>query len=103
MEKEQAKFYFAGSIRGGRDDVELYRELIKYLQAFGRVLTEHIGLDSLSSGIFDLKALFSTTHVSVRLANQLVFAQAFACGLNGIDHGKKCLKYVKFSGKIWPF
>ena len=52
MEKERNKFYFAASIRGGRDDVELYRELIHYLQTFGTVLTEHIGLESLkSSGI----------------------------------------------------
>lgn len=57
MEKEQPKVYFAGSIRGGRDDIELYRELIEYLQTFGTVLTEHFGLDSLTSGI-DLKALF---------------------------------------------
>ena len=43
----QPKIYFAASIRGGRDDVELYRELIDYMQTFGKVLTEHIGLDSL--------------------------------------------------------
>ena len=43
------KFYFAGSIRGGREDVELYRQLIDYLQTFGNVLTEHIGLDSLKT------------------------------------------------------
>jgi hypothetical protein len=51
MEREP-KIYFAASIRGGRDDVELYRELIDYMQTFGKVLTEHIGLDSLKpSGI----------------------------------------------------
>lgn len=43
------KFYFAGSIRGGREDVELYRQLIDYLQTFGSVLTEHIGLESLKA------------------------------------------------------
>ena len=37
------KIYFAGSIRGGRDDAELYGELIRYLGKFGQVLTEHIG------------------------------------------------------------
>ena len=48
------KIYFAASIRGGRDDVELYRELILYMQTLGKVLTEHIGLDSLkSSGILN--------------------------------------------------
>jgi hypothetical protein len=50
MEKKP-KIYFAASIRGGRDDVELYRELINYMQTFGNVLTEHIGFDSKPSGI----------------------------------------------------
>ena len=38
-----SKIYFAGSIRGGRDDVELYLQLIKHLQKYGEVLTEHVG------------------------------------------------------------
>jgi nucleoside 2-deoxyribosyltransferase len=37
------KIYFAGSIRGGRDDQELYEKIINYLQSFGEVLTEHVG------------------------------------------------------------
>jgi len=37
------KIYFAGSIRGGRDDRTLYLELIEYLREFGEVLTEHVG------------------------------------------------------------
>jgi len=37
------KTYFAGSIRGGRDDVSLYSELISHLRRFGDVLTEHVG------------------------------------------------------------
>ncbi len=39
--------YFAGSIRGGRDDGELYRELIRFLSQYGPVLTEHVGDDGL--------------------------------------------------------
>lgn len=35
--------YFAGSIRGGRDDAERYHELIRFLKTFGEVLTEHVG------------------------------------------------------------
>lgn len=35
--------YFAGSIRGGREDVALYFEIIKQLAQYGQVLTEHIG------------------------------------------------------------
>lgn len=37
------KIYFAGSIRGGRGDAEIYYALISYLGSFGRVLTEHVG------------------------------------------------------------
>ncbi|MBN2324296.1 MAG: nucleoside 2-deoxyribosyltransferase [Spirochaetes bacterium] len=43
------KIYFAGSIRGGREDAALYEELIRYLGTFGHVLTEHIGT-SISHG-----------------------------------------------------
>ena len=57
MEKK-SKFYFAASIRGGRDDVELYRELINYMQTFGNVLTEHIGYESLEdSGQYKVTAI----------------------------------------------
>ena len=42
------KVYFAGSIRGGRQDAALYGEMIAFLQNRGcRVLTEHVGLESL--------------------------------------------------------
>lgn len=37
------KIYFAGSIRGGRIDAELYSRLIKHMQKGNIVLTEHIG------------------------------------------------------------
>ncbi len=37
------KIYFAGSIRAGRDDQEIYHQLIQGLQAHGPVLTEHVG------------------------------------------------------------
>lgn len=35
--------YFAGSIRGGREDAALYRQIVKLLKQHGRVLTEHVG------------------------------------------------------------
>ncbi|XP_070576751.1 5-hydroxymethyl-dUMP N-hydrolase-like [Ptychodera flava] len=35
--------YFCGSIRGGRQDADLYARIIKQLQSFGTVLTEHVG------------------------------------------------------------
>lgn len=37
------QIYFAGSIRGGREDVGIYTEIIKHLGNYGEVLTEHIG------------------------------------------------------------
>jgi len=37
------KIYFAGSIRGGRDEEKVYLKIIDYLGAFGEVLTEHVG------------------------------------------------------------
>ena len=43
------KIYFSGSIRGGRDDAEIYRKIISFLKEKGDVLTEHIGDPNLSS------------------------------------------------------
>lgn len=42
------KVYFAGSIRGGRADAELYGRVIRHIQEEHIVLTEHIGDLSLS-------------------------------------------------------
>ena len=37
------KVYFAGSIRGGREDAALYGRMIAYIGKTAQVLTEHIG------------------------------------------------------------
>lgn len=37
------KIYFAGSIRGGREDREWYQQIVGELQRYGEVLTEHVG------------------------------------------------------------
>lgn len=37
------KIYFCGSIRGGREDVTLYHDMIQLLKKYGNVLTEHVG------------------------------------------------------------
>ena len=42
------KVYFAGSIRGGRADAEMYGRVIRHIQKENIVLTEHIGDLSLS-------------------------------------------------------
>jgi hypothetical protein len=41
------QIYFAGAIRGGRADAGLYADLIGYLCRFGRVLTAHVGDETL--------------------------------------------------------
>lgn len=42
------KIYFAASIRGGRDNIDIYKQLISHLSQKYHLLTEHIGDDSLS-------------------------------------------------------
>ena len=41
------KIYFAGSIRGGRVDADLYHRIIDYIQRTDVVLTEHVGNSNL--------------------------------------------------------
>lgn len=43
MNELKKKVYFAGSIRGGRGQAELYQKMIAYLKKKAIVLTEHIG------------------------------------------------------------
>ncbi len=43
------KIYFAGSIHGGRGDVEWYHKMIGYLAKHGTVLTEHLGNPNITS------------------------------------------------------
>ena len=37
------RIYFAGSIRGGRQDAGIYHRMVAYLKRYGEVLTEHVG------------------------------------------------------------
>jgi hypothetical protein len=37
------EIYFAGAIRGGREDAAIYRQIIALLDGYGSVLTEHVG------------------------------------------------------------
>lgn len=43
------KIYFSASIRGGREDVEHYANIIEILRVYGQVLTEHLGDKTLTS------------------------------------------------------
>uniref|UniRef100_A0A8C6TEI8 2'-deoxynucleoside 5'-phosphate N-hydrolase 1 n=1 Tax=Neogobius melanostomus TaxID=47308 RepID=A0A8C6TEI8_9GOBI len=40
--------YFCGSIRGGRDDVHVYRRIVHELRTYGTVLTEHVSDERLT-------------------------------------------------------
>jgi 2'-deoxynucleoside 5'-phosphate N-hydrolase len=41
------KFYFCGSIRGGRQLAGRYRMMIEWLKTYGHVFTEHVGDDGM--------------------------------------------------------
>ena len=41
------KIYFAGSIRGGREDIAVYSQIINYLKKSHEVLTEHVGCEEI--------------------------------------------------------
>lgn len=45
----KVNIYFAASITGGREDQDLYLQIIKLLKNYGQVLTEHIGNKKLSN------------------------------------------------------
>ena len=52
------KIYFAGSIRGGRDDRSRYQQIIRVLGKYGTVLTEHVGSSDLEVTGEDLSDRF---------------------------------------------
>jgi hypothetical protein len=39
--------YFCGSIRGGRQDVAIYQQIVACLKTYGIVLTEHVAFPEL--------------------------------------------------------
>ncbi|WP_197034639.1 nucleoside 2-deoxyribosyltransferase [Glycomyces sp. NRRL B-16210] len=68
-------YYFAGSIRAGRDDVPHYNRIIAHLKKSGPVRTEHVGDYSLSlSGQtqFDDKYIHDRDLAWLRSANVVV-------------------------------
>lgn len=67
------KVYFAGSIRGGREDVLLYQSIIDTLKKNCIVLTEHIGNPSLKESISD-KEIYERD-IALLEESQLVIAE----------------------------
>jgi hypothetical protein len=49
LRKFMTKFYFCGSIRGGRQLTDRYRKLIDWLETYGQVLTEHVGNEEITA------------------------------------------------------
>ena len=43
MDDKRMKFYFCGSIRGGRQLADDYQKIIEMIKLHGQVLTEHLG------------------------------------------------------------
>lgn len=69
------KIYFSGSVSGGRDNVLVYKEIIKMLKVYGEVLTEHLGDTKLTKeGYSDQtnEYVFSTDTSNVERADVLV-------------------------------
>ena len=103
------KIYFAGSIRGGRDDVYIYEQIIQDLTNYGEVLTEHVGSASLTTmgegGITD--EYIHDRDMAWLLSSDIIVAEVTNPSLGvgyeigrAIEHGKKiiCL-YRKQPGK----
>jgi hypothetical protein len=44
------KIYFAASIRGGRQDAHIYAKIVALLKNYGKVMTEHVGDETLTEG-----------------------------------------------------
>jgi 2'-deoxynucleoside 5'-phosphate N-hydrolase len=103
------KIYFAGSISGGRGDVDMYNQIIIYLKDFGEVLTEFIGDTSLSSlGEDDLNDKFiHDRDVEWLLSAEVLVAEVTTPSLGvgyeigrALENGKKILcLYRHIEGK----
>ncbi len=49
--------YFCGSIRGGRQDVAIYQQIVGCLKTYGTVLTEHVAFPELEICKFQQKKM----------------------------------------------
>jgi len=94
------KIYFAGSIRGGRDDVEMYHLLIQYLAKYGEVLTEHLGSKSITDKGEDgpNEEYIHNRDMEWLLSADVIVAEVTETSLGvgyeigrAIEHGKKVL------------
>ena len=101
------KIYFAGSIRGGREDKNLYSQIIKNLQKYGTVLTEHIGDQNLTDSGEDLSDKFiyerdlywiKESDIVVAEVTQPSLGVGYEIG-KAEEHGKKILCLYRENNK----
>lgn len=65
--------YFSGSIKGGRQLVDRYRQIIEYLKTYGAVLTEHIGDSTYASqGYRDAQVVYSEDRALMDISDVVV-------------------------------
>lgn len=78
------KVYFAGSIRGGREDAALYQEMITIIKEKHEVLTEHVGdLDKSAFESGGKDALIYESDMAMLRACDMVVAEctSVSCGV----------------------
>ena len=110
------KIYFAGSIRGGRDDAKLYTELISYIKSKNaNVLTEHIGDNNLlkqEKSLTDKEiylrdiawlkecdaVIAECTRPSLGVGYELAFAEKLNKPVNVLYRNKECNLSAMISG-----
>ena len=110
------KVYFAGSIRGGREYAELYKELISYIKSKNSiVLTEHIGDNNLlkQERILNDKEIYlrdinwlkecdlviaECTKPSLGVGYELAFAENLKKEVNVLYKNKECNLSAMISG-----
>ena len=110
------KVYFAGSIRGGRDDAQYYTDLITYIKSKNAiVLTEHIGDNNLLKNEKNLtdKEIYlrdinwmkeadlliaECTRPSLGVGYELAFAEKLGKPVNVLYRNKECHLSAMISG-----
>ena len=110
------KVYFAGSIRGGRDDAQIYTDLISYIKTKNAVvLTEHIGNNNLlkkEKNLTDKEiylrdiawmkecdlVIAECTRPSLGVGYELAFAEKLEKPVNVLYRNKECHLSAMISG-----
>ncbi|XP_035848179.1 2'-deoxynucleoside 5'-phosphate N-hydrolase 1-like isoform X2 [Sander lucioperca] len=73
------KVYFCGSIRGGRDDVHVYRRIVQKLQSYGSVLTEHVSCSELTDRVIVAEVTQPSLGVGYELGRAVDMKKKILC------------------------